>query len=206
MNFGFSASYIALWALAIFQGLVALALLKQLAELRAIAGHGRLPSEDPLPVGSPAPEFEGLDSRHGRKISSRDTNERGVVVLFLSACPVCVRLADDLRQPLAPDLPPIVAFCLGGEGSCSAIMEKLTPQVHLLLKNAEEIAARYRVSNTPTAVIVDPHGTIRGYGHPASMEDLRQLVAKSLGRISAQTDTESKLYPAVASTVQLDET
>ena len=197
MSFSFVTSYIALWALAIFQGLVALALLRQLAELRAIAGHTALPNEDSLPVGTSAPDFEGFDWRDGRPISSRDIHGRGAVMLFFSACPTCIQLADDLRWATATDLAPIMAFCLGGEGPCSNILEKLPPHVPLLLKNSDEIARRYRISSSPTAVVVDSSRVIRGHGHPGNIKELEELVVQSLAE-SATAEHGQVLHPSVA--------
>ena len=193
MNFGFSASYIALWALVVFQGLVALALLKQLTELRRLVEQGGLLGEDWLPVGSPAPEFAGLDFRSGRHVSNRDLNGREVVILFLSACDVCIKLADNLRQAATNGLPPIVAFCRGGERSCAGIVKALPPEIHLLLESAEDTAARYRASRSPTTVVVDGKRRIRGYGHPENVEDLKRLLASSLGAGSRE-NPEEKLH------------
>lgn len=197
LRLGSPASYVALWALVVFQGLLILVLLRQLAELRRLAAQGGLPSEDLLPAGSPAPDFAGRDLRSGLHVSSRDLDGRGGVILFLSACDVCKKLADNLRQGPTKDLPPIVAFCQGGEGSCAGIVKGLAPEVPLLLESAEKTAARYRVNSSPTAVVVDGKRRIRGYGHPENVEDLKRLLARSLGAGSREADPEEKMHPAV---------
>jgi hypothetical protein len=96
MNFGFFASYVALWALAVFQGLLMLAVLRQLAELRQLMDQGALPNEDWLPVGSRAPEFAGQDIHSGEFVSSRLFDGRGGVILFLS--PLAAACAELLRE------------------------------------------------------------------------------------------------------------
>jgi len=197
VSLSFITSYIALWALVVFQGLVALALLRQLAELRAIAGRAPLPNEDSLPVGTSAPDFEGFDCRDGRPMSSRDVDGGEAVMLFFSACPTCIQLADDLRRVTAADLPPIMAFCVGGEGPCSNILEKLPPHVPLLLKDSDEIARRYQISSSPTAVVVDSRRVIRGHGHPGNIKELKKLVADSLAESSSPAHRQVS-YPTVA--------
>jgi len=197
VDFTFSASYITLWALVVFQGLLILALLRQLGELRRWVAQGHLPGEDRLPAGSSAPEFAGLDFRSGRRVSSLDLDGTGAVILFLSACDVCIRLADSLRQTATSDLPPIVAFCQGGEGLCSGIVRGLAPGVPLLLENSEETAALYRVFNSPTAIVIDGKRKIRGYGHPENAEDLKKLFVSSLGLDSPEPNHEERVHQAV---------
>jgi hypothetical protein len=200
MDFGFSASYVAIWIVVLFQGLLIVALLRQLAELRRLVEAGGLQGEDRLPVGSPAPRFAGFDVRSGQPVSSHTFSGSGGLVLFLSAdCTVCRGLADRLRPPAMNGLPPIIAFCQGGEHSCAGFVKKLSLDVHLLLEGAEETAARYRVSGFPTAVVVDANQKIRGYGHPRNVEDLRQLLARSLDAASADVHGDGKLSPAVLS-------
>jgi hypothetical protein len=198
MRFGFFASYIAIWILVLFQGLLVLALLRQLAELRRLVEQGGLQGEDRLPTGSPAPEFAGFDVRSGQQVGSHSLRGLGGVILFLSSeCTVCKDLAASLRQPAMNGLPPIIAFCQGGEEACARFVKRLGLEVYLLLKGAEEIAARYHVSGFPTAVVVDGKGKIRAYGHPENVEDLRRLVARSLDADSANANFEEKPYVAV---------
>ncbi|MCI0627777.1 MAG: hypothetical protein L0387_40030 [Acidobacteria bacterium] len=175
MNFEFATSYLALWAVVLFQGLIILALMRQLEELRKSAKHGGLTLEH-LPTDSRAPEFAGVDFRSGRRVASRDLEGRGGVILFLSACPVCVRLVSDLNQVTTIDMPPMVAVCQGGDRACAGIAKGLPREFHLILEHSEEIAARYLVDSSPTAVFVDETLRIRGYGHPENVGDLKLLI------------------------------
>ncbi len=197
MTFGFSASYIASWIVVLFQGLLIVFLLRQLAELRRLGEQGGLPGEDHLSTGSPAPEFAGFDARSGQQIGSRSLSGLGGVILFLSPdCTVCKGLAGSLRQPAMNDLPPIIALCPGGEQACAGVVKGLGLEVYLLFTGAEEMAARYHVSNFPTAVVVDAKQKIRGYGHPENVEDLKRLVADSLGADSINVNVEEKPHLA----------
>lgn len=190
MSFSFFTSYIAIWVLVLFQGLLVIALLRQLAELRRLVEMGGF-QEDRLPAGSPAPRFAGLDVRSGQQVSSYSLNGRGGVLLFLSPdCTVCKGLADSLRPPALNDLPPVIAFCQGGERACERFIKRLGPGVSLLFDVAGETAARYHVSGSPTAVVVDEKQRVRGYGNPQDVEDLKRLLARSLVAEAAEPEVQ----------------
>ncbi len=199
MSLTFSASYLALWALALFQGLLILALLRQLAELRRLIEQRGLPSEDWLPVGSGAPKFAGVDSRSSRSISLHNLDGRGAILLFLSGCEACKGLAASLRRSATDGLPPVVAFCVGGKQPCGPVVKRFDLEVPVLLESAEETAAQYRVSSFPTAVIVDEKRRIRGYGHPENIEELRYLLAHSLETPLGDRGPDRKPEPVLAS-------
>ena len=180
MKFTFFASYLAIWILVLFQGLLVLALLRQLAELRRLVELGGLHGEDRLPAGSLAPEFAGIDVRSGREVTLQSFSEVGGVLLFLVPdCNVCNGLANSIRPPVTDELPPVVVFCQDTEGHCAPFRERLGAQVHLLGKS-EETAERYQVFGSPTAIVIDGELKIRAYGHPQEIKDLKQLVARSL--------------------------
>lgn len=194
MNFSFFASYIAIWILVLFQGLLILALLRQLAELHRLMERGVLQGEDRLLAGSRAPKFAGLDVRTGQQVGSHILNGSGGVILFLSPeCVVCKSLADSLTQRAISRLPPIIVFCKGGEQGCSYFVKRLGLEIHLLREGAEETAARYHVSGFPTAIAVDGKQKIRGYGHPKNLEDLRQLLAREVDVVGEGVEQKPNL-------------
>jgi hypothetical protein len=197
VRFGFLASYIAIWVLVFFQGLLLLALLRQLAELRRLLEQGGLQADDHLLMGTSAPEFAGLDVHSGAQVGSQNLSGSGGVILFLSPeCTVCEGLADRLGQPAVNGLPPIIALCQGGRQACAGFVKRLGLEIHLVLEGAEEIAARYQVSGFPTAVVIDGKQKIRAFGHPKNVEDLTRLVARSLGVDSITADAAEKPYLA----------
>ena len=190
---GFTSTYVALWALVLFQGLLALALLRQLAELRRLVEQGSLSIGDRLPLGSVAPEFLSRDLHSGRRVSSEQLKGGERVLLFLSAeCEVCKGLADSLQERATNGLPPIIAFCHGNEKRCRRFVPKLGLRIPLLLERALETARLYGVSGFPTAVIVDQEGKIRGYGHPSDAKHLGRLLAGSLA-VSSGDGPEGEL-------------
>jgi hypothetical protein len=98
------------------------------------------------------------------------------------------------------DIPPIIAFCQGGEQACARVVKQLGSEIHLLLDDAEKTAMHYRVSGYPTAVVVDKQQKIRGYGHPGNIDDLRRVVARSLGADSANANVGEEQHLAALST------
>ncbi len=172
MRLSFYSSYIALWALAIFQGLLILALVGQLAKLRRVAALGGF-SEDQLPEGSRAPEF--IDTHRGSKSGVRGLEGSGGVLLFLSSeCLVCRGLTDSLGRAGSEELPLVIAFCQGREKGCAAFAKRLGSGARMILDSAEDTAARYQISRFPTAVMVDAQRKIRGYCHPRDLKELKQ--------------------------------
>ena len=186
---GFSASYLALWGLVIFQSLVVLALLRELAELHTVTERHALAREVWLPLGTEAPQFTAADRRSGRPVSTQELSGTGGVILFLSTgCSACETLVASLKRAVAGDLPAIIALCRGAEEPCGTFV---TSEIPLILVGAAEAAAHYRVSGFPTAVVVDGQGKIRGYGHPQSAVDLKTLVATSLGELTVSEGTQA---------------
>jgi len=195
VELGSSASYIALWILVLFQGFVALALLRQLADLRPFAQQVAL-HKDQLPLGTPGPEFDGRDFGSGRQVSIQDLVQGGVILFLSSGCSACKSLANTIGRGTKGSLPTIIAFCQGAEDACGAFV---APEIPLILERAAETAERYRIAAFPTAVVLDGERKIRGYGHPQNAEDLNKLVASSLGQLVVnQTPEGTTLIPSLS--------
>lgn len=175
MNSSFLLSYIALWGIAIFQGLVLLALLRQAHEINRLADNvGRLKGNE-LPLGSVAPWFSGRDQRSGRQVDSSVFGESGGIVLFLAShCSVCKQLVNSLSSSLG-NLPPVVCFCVGHEGLCFQFMKRLHHEIPVVLDQAEALASRYGASGFPTAVVLDREQKIVRYAYPRNSESLVEL-------------------------------
>lgn len=180
MGFSFSATYVALWSLAIFQGLLILSLLQQLTKIRALA-EGTKPIGDWLPVGYAAPGFESADQlKNGW--GHLDPSE--LVVLFLSAgCAACQELLNDIGRR-SHTVPQILAVCQGGN-ACAKVVAQLASNIPLVVGEGEQTARQYHVSRFPTAVVVDRERKIRGYGHPSNAAELERIFRDSLGEIAA---------------------
>jgi len=180
MNLGFPATYVALWVLVVFDGLLILALLQRLEKLRQLIDHGGL-AKGRLPVGTAAPEFSGVD-QFGQQVGLGNLDGRGGVILFLSPdCIACKALVDSIGS-LADELPLTIALCRGEKEACAAFSTGLGPAIQLLPDPSGETAALYGASAFPTSVAIDRNLKIRNYGHPKAIEDLKRTFADSLAR------------------------
>lgn len=193
MSFGFTATYLALWALVIFQSLLILALLRQMGEIRKRIDEGGLPVDDRLPTGVPAPELAGADLRTGEPVGLRSLDGRGGVLLFLSpVCTVCKGLAEGLSRRGGEESVPVIAICQGEEEACSQFASRLGPHIPLLVDEDFALGTRYRISGSPTAVVLDGETAVRAYGHPREATDLDFLVKRALaGEAPPSTEPSS---------------
>lgn len=172
--FSFSATYIALWAIVLFQGLLILAVMRQLGDVRAVPDGSR--SESLLPIGTPAPPFSAIDRRIGGPIELSTVAD--TILLFIASnCPTCRSLLKDLQHASWDGLPSVVGVCQE-HSERSRWYEQAPPQLQVIVDEATDLISRYRIASFPTAVIVDSHLIVRLYGHPDSAADLRQLYSR----------------------------
>jgi hypothetical protein len=186
-------SYVALWALVVFQCLLILFLLEQLAKLRRFAVGGGF-SVNLLPEGSKAPDFANVDKHSTRQVGLRSLDGTGGVILFLSSeCLVCRGLVDRLALFGADESPLIIAFCQGRERGCARFGKRLGTRFRFVVDAAGETAARYRISTFPTAVVVDGKQRIRGYGYPSDVRDIKEMCSRILARVSPDAGREHRV-------------
>jgi peroxiredoxin len=180
MDFGFYSSYVALWIWAIFQGLLTLAIFRQVLELEKRSGILGVMADGRSLVGTRAPKFSGVDSVSGRRVDLNIFDGRGGVILFLSAhCSICHSLSKTLQDGLVESLPPMVGICTGDTKAAMKLQKYLAPQIPLLLDGAEDAVSAYKVSGYPTAVVLDSKRIVRGYHGVNSADDIKRLVASS---------------------------
>ncbi len=200
MSFPFIASYIAMWILVVFQGLLIVALLKQLGEVKQLVELRGVTGEDRLPAGTAAPNFEGLDLRTAQRMTTHVFDGQGGALLFLSPeCGSCLDLANGLRQPALTRLPPIITFCQGSDSACASFVNRMGPEIYTLSDDDNNVAMRYHVDGSPTAIVINPDLTIGAYGHPVNIEDLKRLLARTLGTSEAKAEAETTESIAVLS-------
>jgi hypothetical protein len=187
----FSATYIALWFVVIFEGLLILSLLQQLTKLRRLAEQGGSSEQNRLALGSKAPPFAGIDLHSGEQIGIAHLDRRGGLVIFLSPdCSVCKSLVGSVA--LSNELPQTIAFCQGSQQACTALLTRVGVRIRSSFTGAEEAITSYRVSGFPTAVVVDGERRIRAYGYPKDAEDLKALFARGLSDRSHEAVPEEE--------------
>ncbi len=183
---GFFSGYMALWALVLFQGLLLVPVLRHISELRKIIAGGGVSDEDWLPIGTPAPNFVRVDANSGEPVTTRDFLRAGGVILFLSSdCSVCKSLAASFQYSPPEGLPTVIALCRGERQSCTTALNWRTG-FSFISEGVEEIAAQYRVSGFPTAVVIDNVLKVRGYGYPRDAEDIKRLFNNRLADTSPE--------------------
>lgn len=181
MSFTFTATYVALWALVLFQTLVIIGLLRELAEIRRLAEDGRLPQR--LPLGARGPHLSGTDPRTGAAVDTALFAGRELVLLFVSpGCQFCWRLADATRKlpALAADAAlSRIAVCRGSAEECAGLVAAFAPDVPALLDASGSMSQRYGVRSTPVVFVLDRDGRVRGSGSPRHGGELAELVARA---------------------------
>lgn len=118
-----------------------------------------------MPSGSVAPEFELADSRGGitglQQLLARGTS---VVLMFVHpGCEICAILAGELPrwQHRLRDRLTIVVIANGDVAENLAWgRERGLGDIPMLVQQGNEVALRYRVRGTPSAVLVDADGRI----------------------------------------------
>jgi peroxiredoxin len=167
---------IVLWVIVLFEGLIILGLVRTLGEIRVAAENGRLPQR--LPVGARAPRLEGTDVRTGLQVDTADLSGREQIILFLSDnCPYCLRLADGTRAVPAAPGQSRVAICHGTVTRTQTLAGVLASDVALLADPDGAMFSAYGISSTPSAILVDDLGIVRGSGGPRHSGELAELVA-----------------------------
>jgi methylamine dehydrogenase accessory protein MauD len=142
-----------------------------------------------LPVGTPAPTFR-LPDIDGRERTLDDLTAAGKPVLLVFTepyCGPCAALLPDVGRWQRQHADRLTVVVIGRgtveEHRARTAEHELTP---VLLQSAYEVADAYRVYETPSAVLVQPNGTI---GSPLASggERIRSLVAQTLAESGAQT-------------------
>ena len=174
MNFSITAIHAALWLFVVFQGLLIVALLHRLEEVRHLLSTVDVPGAGTLAPGASAPPFETVGVRSGRTIDVETFSSRGGVLLFLSTqCKACARLAADIRsQQVLPD-----NLVVLWRGDADELAVHVGPDVDAAVANVPSIAALFQIRAFPTAVIIDERHVIAGYAHPSGYAELARIMA-----------------------------
>lgn len=177
-------------------------LLLRIEELESQVADGPAAGPEPAPAGLPAGTFAptfSLPDLGGTAISLDSMRDAGkyVVLLFVSpACGVCTRMLPDVAA-WQRDHADTMTIALVSDGSAEANRAKLGDLAiaPVLMQAKREVAEAYRVSATPSAVVV------RADGHVASPvvagpENIGNLVREVAERAVAQSAEQGA--PAVS--------
>ena len=134
-----------------------------------------------LPVGTPAPGFD-LPDLEGEEVTLDSLRSPGRPILLLftePGCEYCRELLPEVgrwQDKLADELTIAVISCDDPEENRAMSNEHGLSRV--LLENDWEVSEVYRVTGTPSAVLVEPDGTI-GSSLAESAEEIEDLVSQA---------------------------
>jgi methylamine dehydrogenase accessory protein MauD len=184
-----TVSQVLLWAVVILQGVVIMALARQVGILHErVAPAGALINAGGPGIGEKSPRLE-VHSLAGNAITvgGELAPGRAMLMLFVSAsCPICKKLI-----PIAKDFAKSERLEVLFVGDSDlAEQRKLVAQFELderRFVNGPEIGMTYRVDKLPYAVLLDEGGVIASKGLVNSREHFESLIiAKESGYATIQ--------------------
>ncbi len=133
-----------------------------------------------LPVGAPAPAFDLLDLEgEGVTLDSLRSPGRPVLLFFTDpGCDYCAEVLPEVgrwQDELADEFTIAIISCDGPEENRAMSNEHGLSRV--LIEEDLEVSEVYRVSGTPSAVLVTPDGTIGSF-LSESAEEIEDLVSQ----------------------------
>ncbi len=180
-------SYLALWAVVLFQGVVIFLLLRQLGVMYLGTAQGV--ARDGLSVGERAPDFT-LPDLEGRTVSLADFRGHPLLLVFGSpTCVPCQRLIPDLNV-FAHERPDELRVLFLSRGEVEEVRRFASDhdvQVPVATFPDDALADQYRARVSPFAFLIDGEGVIRAKGLTNNREHLELLLR--LGREQAPETT-----------------
>lgn len=178
MSIPFYVSYAVLWILIVLNSLVALGLVRLVAQLRQQAppgeNNGRA-DDGRLRPGQEAPAFSAVDLA-GVPVRSADYAGRPWALLFVSpTCRSCMTTLAELEALAGKVQGNVLVVCRAGHKDCVRLAETDKVAVRFVADEDDELARRFRVSSNPTAILVDGENRVQKYGYP-KREDLAELL------------------------------
>lgn len=169
-------SYIALWAVVLFQGVVIFLLLRQLGVIYLGTAQGV--ARDGLALGQRAPDFT-LPDLDGRPTALANFRGRPLLLVFGSAtCAPCRTLIPDLNVFARERRDGLRALflCRGGAEEARRFANELDVQVPVAVHPDEQLPDQYKTRVTPFAFLIDGDGVIRAKGLANNREHLELLL------------------------------
>lgn len=184
MEAAFQVSYLLLWVLVIFQGLILLGLVN-----RSVRTY---PATDDKPenlIGRAAPGFTAPTTDGSlAKFASGPGSKRSL--LFLSTdCSACVLVLttpqiDLVRSKGGGNL---TVVCRSPKAECEKLARTYLSGSSVVVDRDLRISQLYGVERVPTAVLVNENGVVTSYGHPE----------EAVGSTDSGTSTDESVPSAV---------
>jgi methylamine dehydrogenase accessory protein MauD len=182
-------SNILLWIMAIAQGILLLALARQIGLLHErSAPLGAMVTDAGPDVGDKAPAFE-LDDFSGNPVAIGGAGQRqqDMLLVFLAPfCPMCNKLLPTIRALGREEHLHVIVVSDGAKEDHEDVLRR-HPLGDIPYVVSAEIGIGYRIGRVPYAVLLDEHGVIRAKGLVNTREHLESLVeAKAMNFASLQ--------------------
>ena len=170
------ASYIALWAVVLFQGVVIFVLLRQLGVIYLGTAQGV--ANDGLDVGTEAPDFT-VSGLNGEPLSLASFRGSSLVLIFGSpTCAPCRGLIPDLNafaRDRAEELR-VLFLSRSDDESARRFASEQNIEVPVAAHPDEDLPNKYQARVTPFGFLVDDGGVIRAKGLTNNREHLELLL------------------------------
>lgn len=175
------ASYIALWAVVLFQGFVIFVLLRQLGVIYLGTAQGV--ANDGLDIGKAAPDF-ALRTLAGEPVSLASFRGNPLLLIFGSpTCAPCRGLIPDLNafaRDRANELR-VLFLSRSDDESARRFADEQHIEVPVAAHPDEDLPNMYEARVTPFGFVVGEDGTIRAKGLTNNREHLELLLRTASG-------------------------
>lgn len=185
---------IGLCGVQVFHTFVTIGLVRQFKELQGAVNDGRLARSE-LSIGTRAPNVSMTDIRTGQLVEL-DSSMKGRALLFLSPrCTFCIDIVQGLGRIPSDTLTRLVPICSSFGSECKSLSKRLPSSLPLLGDATRTLLRQYGIGTVPALVVVTPSGRIRGYAHPATWQDVMNVLedASIDSEIDLHTDNEVTL-------------
>lgn len=168
----FYLSYGLLWVLVLFQSLVLLELVRRAATGTKESGvlH-HLAAQDVSPLkGAPAPTLTAPDASTGVAVSSASLFAQRTLLVFVAPnCSGCEAVAGEVEGFRSRRGAQLALMCQGTEEECETWARDHFSGGRVLVDRGGHIAGLFKISSTPSAVLVESGGQTLRYGLPKSV-------------------------------------
>ena len=184
MSTPFLASYVLLYLIVIFQGMLLLGAVRAIHELRQ--GHvAPAQPEEGEPeaerlLRQEAPRFEALDLT-GNLVGTEQLRGRSSLVLFVSPnCSSCMLTLDELHAVQHKVDGNVLVVCGARDADCRNLASDHNLTVPVVADEDASIGKLFDVTAFPTAVLLNAGTRVVSYGHPMRGEELREMAGDEL--------------------------
>jgi methylamine dehydrogenase accessory protein MauD len=168
-------SYVVLWGVVLFQGLVIFVLLRQMGLMYLGTAQGV--ARDGLAPGTKAPDFT-LSDLAGNLVSLADFRGRRLLLIFGSTtCGPCRALVPDLNAFARERASEFATLFLiyGDTTSGRRFVDELGLETPHAVHMDADLADKYKARVTPFAFVIDGEGVVRSKGLANNREHLEML-------------------------------